>query len=220
MGPYPDTQPKGPDLMQPSPSSLCQQASSSRPEQPLPRPIHRLLPINDVQGHIRQTLIVMVSPPDLDQKHLDLLPRPATPARQGAERDGLQSVEQDGAPVEPDRLEHAVLGPRADGDLEHPFRDVDVATILHHILHAVVGHGVELDPQRPQSLVDERPVLRHGMIRCDGTHGDVVYFVQLEPASRAQMSCKVSRVLERGPGDTNSSDLLISFGQSLMAMTV
>lgn len=167
----------------------------SRPEQPLPRPIHRLLPINDMQGHIRQALVIMVSPPDLDQKHLDLLPRPAAAARQGAQRDGLQSVEQDGAPVEPDRLEHAVLGPRADGDLEHPFRDVDVATILHHPLHAVVGHGVELDPQRPQSLVDERPVLGHGMIRCDGAHGDVVHFVQLEPASRAQVSWRVSRVV-------------------------
>ena len=58
------------------------------------------------------------------------------------------------------------------------------------------------------------------MIQCDGALWEVVHFVQLEPASRAEMSWRVSRVLGRGPGDTNSSDLLINFGQSLMAMTV
>src|SRR5512140_1283840 len=60
----------------------------------------RLLPENNMQGHVRQARIIVISLAHLDEKELDLLPRPATAPSQGTEGDGLHAVQQNGAPVQ------------------------------------------------------------------------------------------------------------------------
>lgn len=78
----------------------------------------RFLSVNDVQRHIHQAAVIVVSPAYLDEEDLDLFARPPAASHQGTECDGLDSVEEDGAPIKPDGFEDLVLRPGANGYLQ------------------------------------------------------------------------------------------------------
>ena len=142
---------------------------------PLP-PVLRLLGVNDVKGHVHERSIVKVGLPDLDEEHLDLLAVPAEAPRQGPQGNGLQAVEQDGAPVEADGLEDLVLGPGADGDVEDALGDVCEAGAAHGVGELGVGDGVEVDAQGGEAVGYVLPEAGDGVVgghlavaACEGT---------------------------------------------------
>lgn len=143
-----------------------------------------------MERHVHERRIVKVGPPHLHEQHLDLVPVPAQAPRQRPQGNGLQPVQEDGAPVEAHRLEDLVLGPGANGHVEHALGDVGEAGALHHVGQLAVRHGIEVDAEGGQAIRDMLPEARDGVVGRqfavavrEGAFRRVVDFLELDPAA-------------------------------------
>lgn len=127
--------------------------------------------------------------PHIHKPNLNLLPTPPQTPRHGPQRNGLQPIDQDGAPIQADHFQHFVARPCADGDVEEARRDVGEARFAHHVCQQ--QRGVEVDAEARERCDDVAP--EFGDFPC-GWHGAVVAvgvvvdFLELEPTSWFQMT--------------------------------
>ena len=67
-----------------------------------------------------------------DEKYFDLFFRPMTASSERGQGDGLDSVQEDGPPVEPHGFEDPVSRPSPEGDVEDLLCNVDKPGVTQH----------------------------------------------------------------------------------------
>lgn len=160
--------------------------------------ILRLLPADDVHGHIHQAAVVEVSLPDLDQEDLDLVPGPPATSSQRPQCNGLGALQQDLPPVLANYLQVRMLRPGAKRHVEDALVNINEAGLAHHGTNLTTSGSVEVDTQICQALVDETPVLRDGMVwrHCVvGRYWVVVDLLRFDPSTGLEMAKDALAVL-------------------------